>query len=112
MSAISAAVFESVNALDLASRMGISLDTLSRAIGADPNGLNSNPRGSIFQPGLKAIADLWEDIVIMSGDEEHARLFLGYPRPDLRGNPPIYYLEHGRPNVVRSLVFAMREMLP
>jgi len=62
MSATSAAVLESVNAVNLASRLGIGLDTLSRAIGADPVRLNNHPRDPKFQDKLRVIADLWKDV--------------------------------------------------
>jgi hypothetical protein len=111
MSAPSAAV-NSVNALNLASRMDIGIDILSHAIGVDSSELSSNPRDPKLQEKLMTVVALWDDLVILAGDEAQARLFLKQQRPELQGNSPVYYLQRGRPNVVRNLVFAMLEMLP
>ena len=111
MSTTSATV-DAVNAVNLASRMDISIDILSHAIGVDPNELGNNPRNPNFQEKLRTIVALWDDVLNLTGDETHGRLFLKHKRPELQGNSPLYYFQEGRPNVVRNLVFAMLEMLP
>jgi hypothetical protein len=92
--------------------MDISIDILSHAIGVDPNEISSNPRNPNLQEKLRTIVALWDDVLILAGNEAQGRLFLKQPRPELQGNSPMYFLQHGRPKVVRNLVFAMLEMLP
>lgn len=101
-----------LNALDLAGKMGISLETLSQAIDADVIAVKEKPRAEHWQKRLRVVADLWENLLILFGNEEDARLFLNKPRPELKSRTPLYYLENGRPNVVLNLVFSIREMLP
>lgn len=103
---------DTVNAMNLASRMDVGIDVLSQAIGVNPSELQNNPRDPNLQEKLRAIAALWEDVLILAGDQAHGRLFLNQQRPELRGNTPMYYLQHGRPNVVRRFVVSMLEMLP
>jgi uncharacterized protein (DUF2384 family) len=103
---------EPVNALDLQSKMGIAFDTLSRAIRADPQSLKEDPRAQRWQNGLRLMADVWANLLIMFADEGDAREFLTRPRPELRNRTAIDYFDDGRPRVVLNLVCAMREMLP
>jgi len=101
-----------VNAIDLASKMGISSETLSLAIRVDNNSLIANPRDQRWQPQLRDVVDLWGNLVLLFGEEADARAFLRQARPELQGKAPLEYLEQGRPNVVRNLALAMRESLP
>ena len=103
---------EPVNALDLSSRMGLSIELLARAIGADARALTNEPRGQQWQSDLLMMAELWQELLILFGTEENARLFLASQRPEIRGRTGISYLEEGRPKVVLNLVWALREMLP
>lgn len=112
MSAPAQAGLKAVNALDLASKMGVSVEILSHAIGIDPAVLVQNPRGSERDKELGMISELWENLLVLVGDEGRARLFLNQQHPELADQAPIYYLERGKPEVVLNLVFAMREMLP
>jgi uncharacterized protein (DUF2384 family) len=101
-----------INAMDLAGKMGLPLDTLSRAVRAESTDLAANPRLNQWQPGLRAVANLWGDLTAMFGGEENARLFMKRKRPELMDQTPLHYLEQGEPEVVQNLVHAMREMLP
>ena len=103
---------EPVNALGLYTAMGISLETLSHAIGADVQSLRSQPRAQQWQSGLRVMVELWENLLVLFGSEDAARSFLTTHRPELRGSTPIDYFDSGRPKVVLNLVSAMREMLP
>ena len=98
--------------MDLAGKMGLPLDTLSRAVRAESTDLAANPRLNQWQPGLRAVANLWGDLTAMFGGEENARLFMKRKRPELMDQTPLHYLEQGEPEVVQNLVHAMREMLP
>ncbi len=104
--------FEPVNAIDLAARMGMGSEILAQAIRVDASSLAANPRGQQWQPQLRELVELWQNVVSLFGDEADARAFLFEERPELRGKTPVKYFEEGRPQVVRNLVLAMRESLP
>ena len=101
-----------INAIDLAGKMGLRLETLSQAARAEAADLAANPRLNQWQPGLRAVANLWDDLTAMFGGDENAKLFLRRSRPELMDLTPLHYLEQGEPEVVHNLVYAMREMLP
>jgi uncharacterized protein (DUF2384 family) len=101
-----------VNAMDLAGKMGLPLDTLSRAVRAESADLAANPRLNQWQPSLREVANLWGDLTAMFGGEENARQFMRRKRPELMDETPLHYLERGEPEIVQNLVHAMREMLP
>jgi uncharacterized protein (DUF2384 family) len=101
-----------VNAMDLAGRMDLPLETLSRAVRAESSDLAANPRLNQWQPSLRVVANLWGDLTAMFGGEENARLFIRRKRPELMDQTPLHYLEQGEPEIVQNLVHAMREMLP
>jgi hypothetical protein len=112
MAAPATPVLEHLNPLDLANRMGVDVKTLALAMGADPEILIQNPRNTGHDEQLQTVSDLWKNLTILVGDEKHARLFLGYSRPELDNETPLQLLEAGKPGVVLDLVLAMREMLP
>jgi hypothetical protein len=103
---------EPVNALDLEQRMGIPLNLLGRAIGADQETLEAEPRARRWQSGLRLMSDLWDNLLALFGDEANAQSFLKIPRPEFRNKTALDYFQAGRPGVVLNLVIAMREMLP
>jgi uncharacterized protein (DUF2384 family) len=112
MSSPGTALAEPINALDLATRMGISLDVLSAATNVNIDELRDNPRSNQGQDALRKLASIWDQIVIVFGNEARGRVFLEQERPELEDKSPIYYLKNGRRGVVENLVFAIREMLP
>lgn len=101
-----------LNPLALASRMGISLETLSRATGTQPNNLSANPRDPERVKELEIIEELWTNLIALFGDQTHAQAFLREHNPELNDLRPIDYFERGQPQVVLNLVYAMRELLP
>jgi len=101
-----------IDASELSAKMGISMETLSKAAHTDTGDWATNPNQIKWQPSLQVIADLWRDLSATFGGEENARLFLSLRRPELMDQPPLYYLERGEPEIVQNLVDAMREMLP
>lgn len=103
---------EPVNALDLQNKMGISLETFSRAIHADPQQLRDNPRSQNWQTQLRIMADVWTNLLILFGNETHAKEFLKRRRPEFKNRTAIEYFDDGRPKVVLNLLCSMREMLP
>ncbi len=101
-----------IDASELSVKMGISMETLSKAAHTDTSDWATSPNQIKWQLGLRPIADLWRDLAATFGGEENARIFLGLRRPELMDQPPLYYLERGEPEIVQNLVNAMREMLP
>jgi hypothetical protein len=101
-----------IDASELSGKMGISMETLSRAARADTGDWATSPTQIQWQQSLRPIADLWRDLSATFGGEENARLFLSVRRPELMDQAPLYYLERGEPQIVQNLVDAMREMLP
>ena len=106
------AVASSVNASDLAERMGISLEALGSAIHVPSELLRSNPRDPNWLPKLEPILALWNNAVVLFGNEKRAQRFFVQNRPDLQDRSPLYYFENAQPMVVANLIDAMREMLP
>ncbi len=109
MSATTQGMAVLIDASELSAKMGISMETLSKAAHAD---WATNPAQIKWQPSLRVIADLWSDLATTFGSEANARIFLGIRRPELMDQAPLYYLERGEPEIVQNLVNAMREMLP
>jgi Protein of unknown function (DUF2384) len=103
---------EPVNALDLADKMGVGLETIARAIGADPEAISKNPRDPSKEQELRVVSGLWQDLIVLVGDEKDARLFLTQRRSELKGKRPVDFLDQGKPQVVLNLIGAMREMIP
>ena len=101
-----------IDASELSAKMGISIETLSKAAHADTGDWATNSTQIKWQPSLQVIAGLWRDLSATFGGEENARIFLGLRRPELMDQAPVYYLERGEPEIVQNLVNAMREMLP
>jgi hypothetical protein len=84
---------------ELAARMGITEDTLSRAIGSDLS-------------GLTVINELWQNLLAAFGSERRVHSFLHEENPELGDKAPVYFLDQGEPQVVLNLVYAIRENLP
>lgn len=101
-----------IDPIDLSAKMGITFESLARAARTDAHDLAANPTLIAWQLRLRKVGDLWDDLAAAFGGEENARLFLTLHRPELLNQTPLYYLERGEPEIVQSLVDAMREMLP
>ncbi len=101
-----------IDASELSAKMGISMQTLSKAAHANTGDWATNSTQINWQPSLQVIASLWRDLSTTFGGEENARIFLSLPRAELMDQAPMYYLERGEPEIVQNLVDAMREMLP
>lgn len=84
---------------ELAAHMGISEETLNRALGKD-------------RKNQGVVNELSTNLNVLFGSTERVGSFLHEENPELEDRTPVDYLENGEPQVVLNLVHAIRENLP
>ncbi len=84
-----------LDAARVATKMGLTLSQIAKAIGVTTSALSRRPTAAAAQAGLRELEFSWATLLEMLGTVELARAWLHAGHADFSGEPPLRYLMEG-----------------